>query len=59
MKQEEFKKLWKEIPNTNELMFEVNNLNPSIRSSDAIKKQFKKNNIFFLASRKNQQGQGI
>ena len=59
MKQDEFKKLWKDIPNTNELMFEISNLNSDIRSSDDIKKQFKKNNIFFLASRKNQTGQGI
>jgi len=59
LKQDEFKKLWKEIPNTNELMFEVSNLNPNVRNSDAIKKLFKKNNIFFLAGRKSQTNQEI
>jgi len=59
LKQEDFKRLWKEIPNTNELMFEITNLNPGMRSQDAIKKAFKKNNIFYLAGRQTPAGQQI
>jgi len=59
MKQEEFKKLWKDIPNTNELMFEITTLNPGMRSLDAIKKAFRKNNIFYLAGRNSQAGNQI
>jgi len=59
IKADEFKKLWKEIPNTNELMFELTDLNPGMKSVDAIKKALKKNNIFYLAARNSQTGSQI
>jgi AP-1 complex subunit beta-1 len=59
LKADEFKKLWKDIPNTNELMFEMTDLNPAMKNVDAIKKALRKNNIFYLAARSSQAGSQI
>jgi len=56
---QDFKKFWKQIPDTNELMFDVQNISNEAKSPDGIKKLMKKNNIFYIADRKNDKNQTV
>jgi hypothetical protein len=59
LEKENFKLLWKQIPSGNELVYEIPQIKPSYKEAEKIKDVLKKNNIFFIASRINDQSQSI
>jgi len=56
---QDFKSHWKQIPDTNELTFDVQSVGNGAKTPEGLQKVMKRNNIFMITSRKNDKQQDV
>jgi vesicle coat complex subunit len=56
---QDFKSHWKQIPDSNELTFDVQNVCNSAKTPEGLQQVMKRNNIFLITSRKNDKQQDV